>query len=261
MDEELMDGLGMTEVRPGRSRAVEADDDGDFDVSQRPGLAVEALVRGMGPELLPGAGERVLKRFGAGSPDGGIRAAVNFLHDPHNCEGVMNPEIAQPNIAPLRRLIRRFEQAGLLQKGAADELYDNLAIDIHPDEMRRDPGRVAVKVWDALHDPAPERRMLWCEASRPPLGHRQARVAQALDALGVSFGPSRTEELCFKWKDAAEGSRPFDEVVRIVAKRLAWDGIQVRPEAVAAAIGAASPGPSPADFRAAHARAVGYERM
>lgn len=264
MDEELeqMDGLGMVEARPSRSRAVEApaaDDDLD-DVTERPAMAVEAFLRGLGPDLLPGAKERLMRQFGPDASEGGLRPLVNHLADPHNCERYMDGERPQPNISPLRQLIRRWEHAGLLQKGGADQLHDELAIDIHPEEMRRDPGRVASRLWDELHADAPERRLLWDERHRPAMGHRQRKVADAIAALGLDFLPGRLEELCFKWKDAADSNRPMDDVIRIVAARLNRDGIPISPKAVGAAIHAANPAPAP-DFRAAHARAVGYERL
>lgn len=256
MDEELMDdGLGMTEVRPGRSRVADVADD-DFDVTARPGLAVEAFLRGLGPDLLPNARERLSKQFGLGASEGGLINLVNYLNDSHNCERYMRPGATQADASPLRGLIKRFEQAGLLQKGAADELHDELAIDIHPQEMRTNPGRVAAKIWDELHDHKPERRMLWTSESRPPMGHRQQKVAQALTALGFDFLPSRTEELCYRFRDAADGNRPLADVIRTVAYRLNRDGIRVDPATVASAIRTAAPAPSPDAFRA-----VGYERM
>lgn len=213
----------MTEQpRPTRpTRPTAANDDDDDNVLTRGGMAVKTFLDGMesAGELLPGAREILWKRFGPGSEDGGLRPLVNFLADPGEATRYGNPERPPSMVAPFRALCRRF--GGVLHKGEPDSIYDDMAIHVDPHEFQTDPGKVAAKVWEALHN-RPEYRQKWHEKYRPPLGYRQAKALAAIEVHAHHLHSLvNLEELAEKWRDL--GAMEPNEAVRVVAKRLGME--------------------------------------
>lgn len=250
-DDELMDdGPTMEESPPGRRRpAADDDDDDGLDVTNRPGLAVRAFAAGCAPDLLPGSQKILERQFGVEARDGGLRNLVNYLNDKDVEERFMHPERPQPNISPLRQMIRRFEHAGLLRKGAADELFDAIAVDprFGARAMRDDAGKVAALVWEELHALKPERRDLWHSHAKPQLPHHVAKVLSAIEALAIPVVGA--EDLAMKWSDAGGRGRTWTDVVRAAATRLKMAGYEVPESAIGRAVNAEPAPPTMTPFQ------------
>lgn len=181
---------------------------------------VEVILEGMEArkELLPGARSYLAKRFATGNEGGGLEPLVNFLagDDGKRYWNPERPAGPKPE-SPLRSLIRRF--APVLRASAADDLVDQLGIEIDPETLATKPGEVAARVWRTLAKF--EHRSKWLAKHQPPLPHRTRQVLECLQVLEHHLSPATSlEALAHTWRDAAGTGKSPADVMKVVIARL-----------------------------------------
>jgi hypothetical protein len=227
--------------------------------------AVDAYIKGMSNrnELLPQAAEYLAKRFACSNPHGGLRAMVGCISH-GDCRRYLTHSNESPARAesPLRALVRRLAPAFTSVK-AADDYYSEVAIRYTPEEVEREPERVAEELWDRLQDDFEHRSRL---IEPPPLDRRTARVREALDRVSHHLAPGvDLDSVAHAWRSL--GDRPPEETARAVATRLGMEQFarditrDGRPVRVPFAEVAPDAPPDPDALRVEFAKLGGYEKF